>query len=223
MAASGRHGIFFEADGSRSLVVRVLHELSQHLRGLNAETPDTAFLTVPRTGVSVTFGDVSVARSSVSVAFGDVSAARSGVSVALGDVSAGRGDVSAPKSRMSAPDPWMPGGRGDASGALGDGVRGHGGLSVPLRDVSAAFGGSTMPRRRGNPARSRSRTAPAGGFHATASRSRTPSKYRIPSSPIVEIDWRALCRTSGLARNAMPNPASRSIGRSLAPSPTAIT
>ena len=59
--------------------------------------------------------------------------------------------------------------------------------------------------------------------HTRSSRSRTPSRNKMPSRPSVDMDWRAFLRTSGLARNAMPSPAMLSIGRSLAPSPTAIT
>ena len=43
----------------------------------------------------------------------------------------------------------------------------------------------------------------------------------MPSSPIVEIDCRAVALTLGLAWKAMPRPARLSIGRSFAPSPTA--
>ena len=39
----------------------------------------------------------------------------------------------------------------------------------------------------------------------------------------MEIDVSAASRSFGLARNAMPSPARSSIGKSLAPSPTAIT
>jgi toxin ParE1/3/4 len=38
MASSGRHSIFFEADGSRILVVRVLHDRMDYRRHL--DTPD---------------------------------------------------------------------------------------------------------------------------------------------------------------------------------------
>jgi hypothetical protein len=83
------------------------------------------------------------------------------------------------------------------------------------------------------------------GAREATSRSRTPRRYRIPSSPSVETATlacppracqrqaldrrsgaarRATCSlTLGLAWKATPSPASLSIGTSLAPSPTAIT
>jgi toxin ParE1/3/4 len=42
MATSGRHCVFFQADQSRILVVRVLHDRMDYQRHLGAETdPDT--------------------------------------------------------------------------------------------------------------------------------------------------------------------------------------
>ncbi len=42
MATSGRHCIFFEADDSRILVVRVLHDRMDYLRHLDTSHPDAA-------------------------------------------------------------------------------------------------------------------------------------------------------------------------------------
>jgi len=38
MATSGRHGVFFEVDESRILVVRVLHDRMDYQQHLEAET-----------------------------------------------------------------------------------------------------------------------------------------------------------------------------------------
>ena len=42
MATSGRHCIFFEADDSRILVVRVLHDRMDYRRHLGTPRPDAA-------------------------------------------------------------------------------------------------------------------------------------------------------------------------------------
>jgi plasmid stabilization system protein ParE len=42
MATSGRHCVFFEADQSRILVVRVLHDRMDYQRHLGAETDEGA-------------------------------------------------------------------------------------------------------------------------------------------------------------------------------------
>ncbi len=63
----------------------------------------------------------------------------------------------------------------------------------------------------------------AGSYYMFISLSLKPSRYRIASNPMVEMECLADAFTLGLAWKAMPSPASLSMGRSLDPSPTAIT
>ena len=53
-------------------------------------------------------------------------------------------------------------------------------------------------------------------------RSWYPNKYKTPSRPKLEIEVEALSFTFGLAWKAIPRPAKFSIGKSFAPSPTAM-